>query len=151
MYCVGCGAALQAGQSFCAGCGKATGSVAPAVPAALLAQNRLEVHLRPLAFFWFAISVFHMIPGLVLVIFFGTVASFLPTDLPGFVLWILQFIGFAFLAVSGVGIIAGWGLLERKPWARTLAILLGVISLLNVPFGTALGVYTLWVLLPAQL
>ncbi len=31
-----------------------------------------------------------------------------------------------------------------------IALVLGFISLFNVPFGTAVGVYTLWVLLPAQ-
>ncbi len=39
--------------------------------------------------------------------------------------------------------------MQREGWARVLAILLGFISLFNIPFGTALGVYTLWVLLPA--
>jgi hypothetical protein len=49
------------------------------------------------------------------------------------------------------GFLAGWGLLNRQPWARMLAIVLGVISLFfHIPFGTALGVYTLWVLLPAH-
>jgi hypothetical protein len=28
-------------------------------------------------------------------------------------------------------------------------MILGFISLFNIPFGTALGIYTLWVLLPA--
>jgi len=42
------------------------------------------------------------------------------------------------------------GLLEREPWARTLALVLGFLSLFKVPVGTALGIYTLWVLLPAQ-
>jgi hypothetical protein len=42
-------------------------------------------------------------------------------------------------------------LLQREPWARTLAVVLGFVSLFfNVPFGTALGIYTLWVLLPAE-
>jgi hypothetical protein len=31
-----------------------------------------------------------------------------------------------------------------------LTIVLGVVHLVNVPFGTALGAYTLWVLLPAE-
>ena len=31
-----------------------------------------------------------------------------------------------------------------------LAILFGAISLIDIPFGTALGIYTLWVLLPAE-
>ena len=35
-------------------------------------------------------------------------------------------------------------------WARILAIILAFLSLIHVPFGTALGIYTLWVLLPAS-
>jgi len=34
-----------------------------------------------------------------------------------------------------------------KSWARIVAIIVGCLNLLHVPFGTALGVYTLWVLL----
>jgi hypothetical protein len=49
------------------------------------------------------------------------------------------------------GFVVGWGLLQREPWARTLAVILGFVSLFfNIPFGTALGIYTLWVLLPAE-
>jgi hypothetical protein len=44
-------------------------------------------------------------------------------------------------------ILAGRGLLQRRPWARTLAIVLSVIGLLNFPLGTAIGAYSLWVLL----
>jgi hypothetical protein len=34
-----------------------------------------------------------------------------------------------------------------KSWARIIAIVVGCLNLIHVPFGTALGVYTLWVLL----
>ncbi len=44
-------------------------------------------------------------------------------------------------------LVAGWGLLNHKPWARILTIILGVFSLIRFPLGTLLGVYTLWVLL----
>jgi len=44
-------------------------------------------------------------------------------------------------------ILAGWGLLKRKPWARIVAIILGVLSLPGIPLGTAIGIYTLWVML----
>lgn len=44
------------------------------------------------------------------------------------------------------GIIAGYGLLKRRPWARMVAVVLGILGLVNVPLGTALGIYTLWVL-----
>lgn len=36
---------------------------------------------------------------------------------------------------------------RRRHWSRHGAILLGAIDLLLLPFGTALGVYTLWILL----
>ncbi|MGH7664346.1 MAG: hypothetical protein ACRENI_08655 [Gemmatimonadaceae bacterium] len=49
--------------------------------------------------------------------------------------------------ISAPGVIAGVGLLGRKRWARPLALVLGALNLFNFPFGTALGVYTFWVLL----
>jgi hypothetical protein len=44
-------------------------------------------------------------------------------------------------------ILTGRGLLMRRPWARIAGIVLGVLSLPGVPVGTALAIYTLWVLL----
>jgi len=56
-----------------------------------------------------------------------------------------------FLAVLALpGIIGGWGLLAQKQWARVLVIVLGILHLVNFPFGTALGVYTFWVLLSKE-
>jgi hypothetical protein len=57
------------------------------------------------------------------------------------------FIFFVILALSLPGVIAGIGLLQFRPWARILTIVLSVLDLIHVPFGTALGVYGLWVLL----
>ena len=54
------------------------------------------------------------------------------------------------LAVSLPGVIAGIGLLNFRPWARIVTIVLSVLNLINVPFGTALGVYGLWVMLSEQ-
>lgn len=53
-----------------------------------------------------------------------------------------------FLVLLGLpAIIGGWGLLNYRPWARVLVIVLSVLHLLHVPFGTAIGVYGLWALL----
>ena len=54
------------------------------------------------------------------------------------------------LALSLPGLIAGWGLLSYRPWARILTIVLSAINLINVPFGTVLGVYGLFVLLNGE-
>ena len=52
------------------------------------------------------------------------------------------------LVVLGIpGLVAGAGLLARQSWARILAIVVGILGLVNVPIGTAIGVYTLFVLM----
>ena len=58
--------------------------------------------------------------------------------------------GFLFLIVlvlSLPAVIAGIGLLQFKPWGRILGIIMSAINLLNVPIGTAIGIYGLWALL----
>jgi len=45
------------------------------------------------------------------------------------------------------GIIGGVGLLKRRGWARILVLILGILDLTNIPIGTAIGIYTIWVLL----
>jgi hypothetical protein len=47
-------------------------------------------------------------------------------------------------------ILAGIGVLKQRNWARILTIILACLSLLQVPFGTAVGAYSLWVLLNDQ-
>jgi hypothetical protein len=48
---------------------------------------------------------------------------------------------------SGLSVIAGWGLLQRTEWGRILAIVSAFLSLLHPILGTALGIWTLVVLL----
>jgi len=45
------------------------------------------------------------------------------------------------------GIVAGAGVLARRSWGRILAIVVAVLSLLNFPIGTIIGIYAIWVLL----
>jgi hypothetical protein len=52
---------------------------------------------------------------------------------------------FTLLALPGL--IAGYGLLKQRPWARILALVLAFFELFQFPVGTALGVYAFWVLL----
>ncbi len=44
------------------------------------------------------------------------------------------------------GLLAGIGLLRRRNWGRIVAIIVSFLNLLNVPIGTAIGAYSLWVL-----
>ncbi|MFH1502085.1 MAG: hypothetical protein ABIG03_03465 [Candidatus Eisenbacteria bacterium] len=55
--------------------------------------------------------------------------------------------GTLLIVVSIPGIIGGIGLLRRQCWARILTLIVGALDLLDIPVGTALGVYTFWVLM----
>jgi hypothetical protein len=50
------------------------------------------------------------------------------------------------LLLSAPAIIAGIGLLQLRPWSKILGIVVSALHIFNIPFGTALGVYGLWVL-----
>jgi hypothetical protein len=60
----------------------------------------------------------------------------------------------AFVALAAIAIL--WGvahigvgvpLRRRRHWSRLAALMLGSVDLLLLPYGTALGVYALWILL----
>jgi len=63
--------------------------------------------------------------------------------------WILpfvQFIGLAIIALFSIpSIVGGIALLNGKKWALTLLLILGCFKLFSFPFGTALGIYSIWV------
>jgi hypothetical protein len=60
---------------------------------------------------------------------------------------ILYFAWVFLLVRVGLAAVAGWGLLERAPWGRVVAIVAAILCLLKFPFGTAMGIWTLVVLL----
>ena len=54
----------------------------------------------------------------------------------------------AFLILFAVpGLATGYGLIKFKQWGRILGIVLSAINLINIPLGTIIGAYGLWVLL----
>jgi hypothetical protein len=66
---------------------------------------------------------------------------------PALVMVLFAALGLAVIFLSGVHAGAGFGLRRHRSWSRPLALALGVVDLLLLPFGTALGLYALWVLL----
>lgn len=54
--------------------------------------------------------------------------------------------GLLMLLLALPGLVAGYGLLRRKPWARLWGMVIAVFNLLNFPFGTVIGIYALYVL-----
>jgi hypothetical protein len=152
MFCDGCGATVQAGQAFCSRCGKQiVGPVSMVMPY----PGRVKQHSHLLGILWLAVSAMNTLGGLIIVLFGTTFFPHMrelhnmPPDVPiSFISALCTSIGILVLAKAACGFIAGRGLLQHEPWGRTMALVLAFISLFNIPFGTALGVYTMWVLLP---
>jgi hypothetical protein len=151
MFCDQCGAQLQSGQSHCGRCGKAVLGLIE------LRRSRVREHVRLVGILWMAYSAFHVIAGVGLLIvarmIFGGMIHIPNGPPPEVTVWLrplVSLFGWLILAKAAAGFFAGWGLLQREEWARTVALIVGFVALLNVPIGTALGIYTLWVLLPSQ-
>jgi len=67
---------------------------------------------------------------------------------------VLTFVGnsiaMILLFFSSLGIIGGAGLFSYRPWARILVMIVSAMNCLNVPVGTAKGVYSIWVLMQPE-
>jgi uncharacterized membrane protein (DUF2068 family) len=156
MFCERCGFKLVEGQRFCSSCGKPVGiSVVP-----LERQGKVQRNLQVLAILWLVAGALNLIFGFGLFtvgrIVFGNILANTGLHPDGFVNFaplvrtLLVFIGGFVIVKAILGITTGLGLLQRQTWARPLAIVMSFFELLHIPFGTALGIYTLVVLLPGE-
>ncbi len=151
MYCERCGSQLVEGHRFCSSCGKPVGMAL--VPRER--QGKVQQHLQVLAILWLFVGALNLLAGVVIfmianVVFGGALhiggaANFQPV-----VRTVLTIVGTLIGIKAILALIAGWGLLQRESWARPLAIVLSFVELIHVPFGTALGIYTVIVLLPNE-
>jgi hypothetical protein len=112
-------------------------------------------HVKILGVLHIVFSAFALAGGLALLLLFGGVAGLIgatnQSPDSALAIPILGGIGgllFLFvLAISLPGLIGGIGLLQFKPWARILTIVISALDLVGFPVHTALGIYGLWVLL----
>jgi hypothetical protein len=115
----------------------------------------MATHVKVLAVLYLVFSGLFLLIALVILVALGGAATVVGTTSPAedaaIALPIIGITGTAliifFVALALPGLATGWGLLNFRPWARILGIVLSAINLLNFPFGTLLGVYGLWVLL----
>jgi hypothetical protein len=113
----------------------------------------METHIRVVAVLNIVLGVLGMLVALLVLMIFGGAATLLRASgqSDGSVaLPILGLVGSLLALFSLVlavpELIIGYGLWRCRPWARIAGIVLSVLSLLWVPFGTIVGVYGLWVL-----
>jgi len=178
LYCQYCGTQLDDSALYCSRCGKPTApnppalstaapnpatqvppSVAPVAPAPMLGGpiQALRGNVRVLGILWplygmfrlifiaWGISTGRMMPRI-------WIRTWPPQVNPYRFAAIMHGIVVTAIVwgvlVSLLGIWAGLALLRRRRSGRTVALVAAFLSLLSIPFGTALGIYTLVVLLP---
>ena len=115
----------------------------------------MHQHIKLLAILNIIYGSIGVLMGLLVFVIFGGLAGFITSveggpeaEVAAPVLGLVGIFIFGLLAVvSAPAIVAGFGLLAFRNWARILTIVLSALHLLSVPFGTALGIYGLWVLL----
>lgn len=105
-----------------------------------------EEHNKTLATLHFIYGALHGLTliGLVLLIFVLVIATPAVDNLSTF--WIVAgclIIGMLFFVVGLLPVIVGYGFRKRSRWVKPTAIALAVPSMINIPIGTALGVYTI--------
>jgi hypothetical protein len=154
MFCDRCGASVEADQRFCGRCGREFAGGAGGSVLAFPRPSRVVEHIRLLGILWLALSALNAVGGLVLFVLANTLFAHVSEmgAPPGTTEWLRPFLSVIAVLVASKGLagfFAGWGLLQRESWARMLTLVLAFLALFNIPFGTALGIYTLWVLLPA--
>ncbi|HEY5329921.1 MAG TPA: zinc ribbon domain-containing protein [Acidobacteriaceae bacterium] len=143
MNCTSCGNPIAPDAHFCPRCGTARVFAPPSFTPPLY-RDRVARHLQALGVLWLVYACIRATTGVV-----GL--AFLHRFLGGHAFGFFPIWPFAGVSL-GIGVIgallAGYALLTRQPWGRIIAIIFGVFALLHPLFGTAVGIYTLWVLAP---
>lgn len=114
----------------------------------------MQTHVRLLAVLHIVFACLAILVGIGLFVMFGGLAALVAVNESGSdaaagmaVLGVIgTFLLVLLLVLSLPGLIAGIGLLYMKPWAKILGLVVSALDLLSFPFGTALGIYGLWVL-----
>ena len=111
----------------------------------------MEQHIKVAAALNIALGVLGLVLGMIAFVVLAGIGFLIAASGDPDVLPILTFIavitaGF-FLITSVPDIIGGIGLVKRQSWARILVLILSVLKLINIPLGTIVGVYSIWVLM----
>ena len=165
MVCQSCGGEVRPDMRFCSLCGAQVIAVPPAAGpyasyspyAPMPVVPRVQRHLQTLGTLWCIFAAWRIIEGL-LGMFAVRLFVYRQWDggwpwrhtghMPPWLHLMPIIVGFSILAALFAAFV-GWSLLTRKTFGRILGIVAAVLVLFKVPFGTALGIYTLWVLAPA--
>ena len=113
----------------------------------------METHVKVLGILNILGGVLGLLTALMLTFVFGGVAAVVAADGDPDAAVAIPIIGLtgtaivAFLVIWSLpGLIIGFGLYRFRSWARVGGIVVSIMALIAIPFGTLLGIYGLWVL-----
>jgi len=158
MYCSACGQPIDPYQPVCPRCGRQTTPIATPTPPPWI-WTRVHRHVHTLGILWIAYGALTLLSWMVAV---GVLTGFshewgfpfahgfdgFYTFPFGHIPWLLPLITIILAGRAVLCFVTGLALLRRASWARVLALVTAFLTLIRPFLGTALAVYTLWVLLP---
>lgn len=111
----------------------------------------MEKHINIVAALQIGLSIFNLLIAFLIFTVLKLVGGFVDDSTASTVLSIVaDALAVVFIVISIPGILAGMGLYKRKEWARILTMVLSVIEIFSFPFGTAIGIYSIWVLIQPE-
>jgi hypothetical protein len=111
----------------------------------------MQRHITAVAALQIGWSILGIIFAIAIFIVLTTVTTYVHDDEAIFIIWaILPAFALLIGVLSILGIAGGIGLFTYKNWARILILILSAIDLINIPVGTALGIYSIWVLVQKE-
>ena len=113
----------------------------------------MDTHVKVLGALQIAFGAIGVMLALLMIFVFGGVAGIVGASGDPEAAIAVPIIGLtgtalvAFLLLTSLpGVVIGIGLLRLRPWSRIAGIMISIIALMMIPFGTIVGAYGLWVL-----
>ena len=122
-------------------------------------MNSMSSHVKIVAWLHILLGILSLLGGIVIALVFGALGAAIAGGAAGHAApGILAFFGVGTIVFILVGVFAvphfivAWGLLNGAEWARVVAIIVSILSLLHpaVGLGTAIAIYSLIVLFSSE-
>ena len=111
----------------------------------------MEKHINTVAALQIGLCIFNLLVAMSLYTILRLIGGVIDEPSGAMILSVIANVAATALVILSIpGIIAGLGLFRRKEWARILTLILSVIGIFNFPFGTGIGIYSIWVLIQPE-